>query len=166
MERQNDVTSFSELYRRYAGDVYRFALGLSGRRQEAEDITSEAFLRLWSSSAPIRAATVRAYLFAIARNLFLESLRRRRREEVLDIDVASAEDVAGGYEARRQWTELRRAMAELTEEDRAALILHAWMGVPYEEISETLQMPVATLKVRVHRARNQLASAIERERIR
>ena len=71
------MTDFSSLYRKYAPDVYRFALYLSNKRGEAEDITSETFVRAWTSPESIEVATVKAYLFTIARNLFLQGLREK-----------------------------------------------------------------------------------------
>ncbi len=61
--------TFHELYDRYARDVHRFAVYLSGDRMLADDITSETFLRAWNASGRIREATVKAYLFTVARNV-------------------------------------------------------------------------------------------------
>ncbi len=55
------MTDFSALYKKYAPDVFRFALYLSGDRSQAEDITSETFVRAWTSPEPIAVATVKAY---------------------------------------------------------------------------------------------------------
>src|SRR5438093_10628899 len=79
------MIEFQALYERYAKDVFRFALYLTGNRAHAEDITSETFVRAWVSSDKIRTATVKAYLFAIARNLH-RMLRRTesRRAELVD----------------------------------------------------------------------------------
>jgi len=68
------MTGFHDLYERYSRDVYRFALYLSGDPALADDITSETFVRVWSSREPIRFATVKGYLLTIARNL---SIQRR-----------------------------------------------------------------------------------------
>ncbi len=78
------MSDFAEMYSRYAPDVYRFALYLSGNRHEAEDITSETFVRAWTASVTIRTATAKGYLLTIARNLFLEGLRRKSRHVALD----------------------------------------------------------------------------------
>ena len=78
------MTDFSALYKKYAPDVFGFALYLSGERGEAEDITSETFVRVWTSPEPIEMATVRGYLFTIARNLFLQGLRKKSRNVELD----------------------------------------------------------------------------------
>lgn len=78
------MTGFHELYESYSRDVYRFALYLSGDPALADDITSETFIRVWSSPEPIRLATVKAYLLTIARNLWLMERRRRLRRQGLD----------------------------------------------------------------------------------
>src|SRR3982751_1803722 len=85
------MTDFSALYRKYAPEVFRFALYLSGERAEAEDITSETFARAWASPETIRAATVKAYLFTIARNLFLQGLRKKSRRVELSAELPDSQ---------------------------------------------------------------------------
>ena len=164
MDEQRDVTSFGELYRTYSAGVYRYALALTaGRRHDAEDLVSETFLRVWNSPQALRLTTVRSYLMAITRNLFLEGLRKKRRESPLDFDVADTSDLMRDSESRQQWEALRKALPLLKDEHREPLLLQAWAGLSYTEISAILQVPVATLKVRVHRARLELARLIDRE---
>jgi RNA polymerase sigma-70 factor (ECF subfamily) len=74
------LTDIDALYKEYSTNVYRFALYLSGNRAEAEDIVAETFVRAWTSSSPILLETVKGYLFAIARNLYLQGLRRVSRQ--------------------------------------------------------------------------------------
>lgn len=148
----------AELYARYSGDVYRFALYLSGNRAEAEDITSETFVRVWTSREAIRVATVKAFLLTIARNLYLHGLRRRRREVLLDETVeASLRDPALGPEAAAAGgAELRAVLAalqSLPEVDRAALLMRAIDGMSYDEIARSLGISVPAARVKVHRAR-------------
>src|SRR2546430_15738688 len=76
------MTDIGALYRKYAPDVFRFALYLSGNRHEAEDIASETFVRVWSSPERVEAATAKGYLFPIARKLFLQELRKRPHIEL------------------------------------------------------------------------------------
>lgn len=73
------MTDFSALYAKYAADVFRFAMYLSGNHGEAEDITSETFVRAWTAPEPIAMATEKGYLLTIARNLFLQELRKKSR---------------------------------------------------------------------------------------
>jgi len=78
------VIDFSELYRTHAGDVHRFALFLSGDPALADDILSETFIRLWHARERVDLTTVKGYLLAIARNLFLADRRHARRITTLD----------------------------------------------------------------------------------
>src|SRR5215831_1092187 len=70
------MTDFHGLYERYANHVHRFALFLCDDPALADDITSETFVRAWTSPGPIREETVKAYLFTIARNLYHDFLCR------------------------------------------------------------------------------------------
>ena len=148
------MSDFEELYRRHAPDVFRFALYLSGNRSEAEDITSEAFVRAWTSSEKIRTATVKGYLFTIARNLFLQGLRRSSRTVAIPETLA---DPAEGAEARAErdsrLAAALRALQRLPEIDRAALLMRAADEMAYEEIARALGLSLASVKVRIHRAR-------------
>lgn len=151
------MLDFSTLYRQYAPDVYRFALYLSGDASAAEDLTSETFVRLWTAQ-DVRVATVRAYLFTITRNLYRQSLRTRRPETALDpalVDSAPDAESLTGDSERRRW--LMNQLLALPEADRAALLMRAQHEMPYEEIAASLDLSVAAVKVRVHRAKLKLA---------
>jgi len=72
------------MYQKYAPEVFRFALYLSGNHGEAEDIVSETFVRAWTSAEHIEMPTLRGYLFTIARNLFLHGRRKSSRNQTID----------------------------------------------------------------------------------
>lgn len=151
---------FSALYQKYAPDVYRFALYLCGEPSEAEDITAETFVRAWTAPARIELATVKGYLFTIARNLFLQGLRKKARHVALDAELRDRQ--AGPQLQAEQRSELRVVLArlqELPEVDRAALLLRAHEGMPYEEIARMLGISLAAVKVKIHRARRALADS-------
>jgi RNA polymerase sigma-70 factor (ECF subfamily) len=152
------MMDFISLYEKHAPDVYRFALYLSGERGEAEDITSEAFVRAWTSPSPIEMATVKSYLFTIARNLFLQGLRKRSRHVALDEELRDSQ--AGPYAQAEQKEKLHSVMAELQklpEASRSALLMRAVDGMAYEEIAQVLGLSLAAVKVKIHRARLALA---------
>ena len=161
------MTEFEALYRRYAGDVYRFAFYLCGEHAAAEDIASETFVRAWNTSGEIRAATAKGYLFAIARNCYLEGLRRARskgappggRHAELDTSLADASprpDTAAA--GRSELSRVLAALAELPEVDRTVLLLRAQEEWSYEEISRATGLSLAAVKVKIHRARVRLAA--------
>jgi RNA polymerase sigma-70 factor (ECF subfamily) len=152
------ATDLSALYRKYAPDVFRFALYLSGERSEAEDITAETFVRVWAAPGRIEMTTVKGYLFTIARNLFLQGLRKRSRHVDLDHEPADAQ--ASPHARAEQKAELRAVVAgmeKLPEVDRAVLLMRALDGMPYEEIARALGISLGAAKVKVHRARLALA---------
>jgi len=153
-----------DIYERYARDVHRFALYLSGDPTLADDITAEAFVRLWTAPGEIRTATVKSYLFTIARNLYLTGRRHQRREtdlnaESLPTPAPSPETLAiVRDEARRVF----HAIGRLPEIDRTALMLHAREQMPYQEIASILGLSVTAVKVKVHRARVRLLTSCHR----
>jgi RNA polymerase sigma-70 factor (ECF subfamily) len=153
------MREFEELYRRYAPDVLRFALYLTGDRAEAEDIASETFVRVFTAVDRIRLPTVKGYLFTIARNLHRQGWRSRARQSRLDADLT---DDAPGPEAlaegRAELHEVLAALQQLPEVDRAAVLMRAQDGMSYEEIAAALGLTVAAAKVKVHRARVRLAA--------
>lgn len=152
------MTDFSMLYKKYALDVFRFALYLSGNHSHAEDITSETFVRAWTSPEAIEVATVKGYLFTIARNLFLHGLRRESRHVRMDNELPDPQ--ASPYLQAEKKEEFRAVLArlqELPEIDRSALLMRALDGMPYEEISRTLGISLSSAKVKIHRARLSLA---------
>jgi RNA polymerase sigma-70 factor (ECF subfamily) len=156
------MTDFHSLYQRYAPQVQRFALFLCADPMLADDIASETFVRAWTSRGKIREATVKAYLFTIARNLYRDHLRRSHRFQDLE---ESLPDTSPSLQARTEHkAELEAVMAalqQLAEVDRSALLMRVQEEMPYEEIAQALDLPVTTVKVKVHRARLKLMRARE-----
>jgi RNA polymerase sigma-70 factor, ECF subfamily len=151
------MTDFHELYTWYADDIYRFALFLCGDAAEAEDITAETFARALTGKAPLVSATVKGYLLTIARNLHLESIRRRKRLTKLSPELPDSgphlEHVIG---YKTELEALQAYLQTFPEVDRAALLLRA-DGVAYDEIMNALNISLASAKVKVHRLRLKLA---------
>lgn len=84
-----------EIYEWHSRDVYRYAFWLSGSADDADDITSKTFARAWVGRDEIRAETVKAYLFAIARNLYLKGLRHSKRTVNLNAHHADPQPAPG-----------------------------------------------------------------------
>ena len=151
------MTDIENLYERYASDVRRFALYLSGDVVLADEITSDTFVRAWMAADRIRQPTVKSYLFTIARNAYIDLLRRAARQTQLDENMRDARITA--QTQMEQSAEVRAVLAalqQLPEMDRTVLLMRTLNEMPYEEIAETLGIPVGTAKVKVHRARLKL----------
>ena len=153
------MLTFHEIYERYSRDVYRYAFWLAGSTDEANDITSETFARAWVGREEIRTETVKAYLFAIARNLYLKGLRDEKRHTQLrtgQIDTKPAPERI--VESKLEMDRVMDAIQSLPEVDRAAFLLRIQHELPYDEIARILQLPLTTVKVKIHRARLKLAA--------
>ncbi|MEM7334005.1 MAG: RNA polymerase sigma factor [Chloroflexota bacterium] len=152
------MNSLSDIYQQYAPDVYRFALGLSGDSALADDITAETFVRVLVSAKPIEMETVKGYLFTIARNLYLEGLRKSKRLTDLDDSLTDrAYSVEGITQRREELNKVLSGLQQLPEIDRAALLMRVEYGMAYTAVAETLNISLSAAKVKIHRARIKLA---------
>jgi RNA polymerase sigma-70 factor (ECF subfamily) len=154
------MITFQSLYESYAPEVYRFAFWLAGDSSEAEDVTSETFIRAWTKSSHIRTETVKAYLFAIARNVFLERQRKSKRQVALHDgypDPAPGPDKL--VESQLELGMVLRVLQTVPEIDRAAFVLRVQHELPYAEIARVLGLSLSSAKVKVHRVRKKMLSA-------
>lgn len=154
------MVDFHTLYAKYATDVKRFALLLSGNEALADDLTSETFVRVWTARGEIRQATVKAYLFTIVRNLYRDHWRRERRwteleEHVPDRGVSPQQHSEISSELRNVMANLQ----QLPEQERAALLMYAEEEMSYQEIADTIGLSLPAVKVKIHRARLKLIQA-------
>jgi RNA polymerase sigma-70 factor (ECF subfamily) len=104
-------------------------------------------------------STVKAYLFAIARNLYLQERRQAKRMSPIEVDLSDPQpDPQQQTNARLELRAVLEALQTLPEIDRSAVLMRADAGMPYEEIARTLGISVASVKVKVHRARLKLSA--------
>ena len=151
------MINFEDLYDSYAQDVYRFSLFLSRDSDEAKDITSETFIRVWVRKNKIRTETLKAYLIMIARNIFLEKQRKMKRQVRLIDDhsdpTSSPENIV---ESRLYLSKIWEKLNTLPEIDRTVFALRVINDLPYEEIARMVGLSITTAKVKVHRIRKKL----------
>jgi RNA polymerase sigma-70 factor (ECF subfamily) len=156
---------FAGCYQRHAADVFRYALFLCGDRMRAEDVVSETFVRVWGARDRVELSTVRAYLLAIARNVFLEGLRRGRREAALPEGlVDSAPTPEAAHAAGAELARVLEQLAALPEVDRTALLLRVDEGLDYDTIAAILDITPVAARVKVHRARARLTRTRREDR--
>ena len=151
------ITNFHDLYQKYAQDIYCFSYWLCGDSQEAEDITSETFVRALTASNEIRSETVKGYLLTIARNLIYQQHRKTRRfTELKPKFPAEGDQPERAVETKLGLQEIMNFLKTLPELDRSALLMQTQEGLPYEEIARLLDISVAAARVKVFRARIKL----------
>jgi RNA polymerase sigma factor (sigma-70 family) len=160
------MLNFQDLYESYATEVYRFAFWLAGDFCEAEDITSETFIRAWVNRSTIRTETLKAYLFTIARNAFLQRQRKRRHQVVLeDVYPDPAPGPLERVETQLELLRVQTFLQTLPEIDRAAFVLRVQHELPYAEIARVLELSLSTAKVKIHRVRKKLLAACVDEEV-
>ena len=167
-----DRDAFATLYRRHQGSVYRFARLMTGSAPAAEDVVQEVFLALMKDAAKYDAgrAALTTYLFGIARRITRRRLLRERRFIEIDaigIDVSnSAKDVAPNaseaLERRDTLQRLRDAILSLPSRYREVVILCDLEGVTYEAAAASIGCAIGTIRSRLHRARQLLATKLRR----
>jgi len=167
--RAGEARAFEELVRGYQHRVFGVALRMLGNRAEAEEVAQEVFLRVHRAIAEFRGeAKLSTWLYAIASRVCLSRLgagERRAGREGEETLVRLANGHANpAAEAERGELEaaLHRAIAELAEERRIVVVLRDLEGLAYEEIAEALEVPVGTVRSRLHRARMDLKEKLER----
>jgi len=153
--------SFERLYRRYAEDVYHYALGVSRNAADAEDVTQTTFLNAYR--AVQRGEDPRSpknWLIAIAHNVLRQRFRQQaRRPEQVELHDAAGATVPDGdaYSA----ADIRRALGELAFNQRAALVMRELEGRSYAEIAEILGVSVSAVETLIFRARRALREQLE-----
>jgi len=147
--------------------VRRFVFGMCGDWHVAEDLAQESLLKAWRSRASFDGrANVRTWVFAIARNTWLDYLRRRRVrgvEETMDQATATVSKVPGPFASasRREFsTQMESALTRLTSEQREALAMRESGGLTFPQIARLLELPVSTVKSRVRYALMKLADEL------
>jgi RNA polymerase sigma-70 factor (ECF subfamily) len=159
--RRGDTGGAAELFERYAAALLRFADRLLSDRASAEEVTQEVFVKLISRAHQYDGrAEVASWLFAIAANACRDRRRRERRATVVPLEAipepADGRHRGGGIEGalidREQREAVRAALSALSDEQREALVLARYNGLPYAEIAEVLGISVGAVKTRVFRA--------------
>ncbi len=137
---------------------------LCGDETLADEIAAETFVRAWTAFEEIRQATVKAYLFTIARNLYLKEIRRTARNVELSDQVPDpTPDACAIAHGKAELQAVMKILRSFPEVDRSAVLMRA-QGVSYEEIALVLGLSVTSAKVKVHRTRIKLYESIEMAR--
>jgi RNA polymerase sigma-70 factor (ECF subfamily) len=173
--RGGDLDSFNQLVLRWERPIYALAYRVIGREEDARDVAQETFLRAFRALGGFKGqAKFSSWLYRITLNLCRDWIRRERRTPVAQppegmdlVELAgestpteSVEDLVSRKELGRA---VAKAMANLPDEQRTAIILKEYHGLTFQEIAELLGCPLSTVKTRLYQGltvlRRQLESA-------
>jgi len=170
---KGDEHAFTQLYRRYQAQIYRFARRMTGETWGAEEIVQDVFMTLVREPRkfdPDR-GTLGAFLYGVARNRVMKHLERRPREFPLEVrseegeakvvDIADQRTPAHLAEMRERREQVRSAVLALPPEFRETVVLCELEELSYEEAAKILECPVGTVRSRLHRGRALLLAKLE-----
>ncbi|MFE3653206.1 sigma-70 family RNA polymerase sigma factor [Streptomyces sp. NPDC059122] len=145
-----------EAYDRYGGELFGFAFKALGNRQLAEDVVQEVFVRAWRSSFDPSKASLRTWLFAIARNAVADALRKRLAQYTVDLDAGDWDAPAGGQtrldpmDQLLERIQLEEALARLSPEHREAVVKVYFGGQTCAELGRELGVSASTMRSRLY----------------
>jgi len=140
----------------YKDQLYNYLFWMTGNRTEEEDVLQETFLRYYKYGDPVE--NPKAWLFKVARNVYLKRQRKRSRE--VSLELVEANPVLPGMQVALEREELIRKVREglrrLKDHHREVIILRYMEGLSYEEMAAVLGENVGTIKSRLNRAKEKL----------
>lgn len=167
-----DTQAFEELFHRYRDDVFRFAFLVVHDAALAQDVTQEAFLKVFRSIHKFQfRSSFKSWLYRVAVNEAITLLRRRRIKEDLDpapeagravpadLPVRDWQPEEAALEQEMKWA-LRNAIHQLDPAHRSVIVLKYFHDFSDAEIAGVLKCPAGTVKSRLHRARELLRSSM------
>lgn len=169
-----DMDAFEQLIEIYQGPVIGTVAKMLGGASEAEDIAQQVFVRVWKSAARYEPqAKFTTWLFTITRNLVFNETRRRKRKPTVSVEkreevghqmVEDSQTVSPDQDVLHAELEeaVDKAIQELPDKQRMAVILRRYEEMPYDEIGKILSMSVPAVKSVLFRARTQLKESLQR----
>jgi RNA polymerase sigma-70 factor (ECF subfamily) len=165
---QSDRAAFSELYRATSAKLYGVVLRILNRRDLADEVLQEVYLKIWERAAEFDASRSSpiTWLVTIARNRAIDV--KRRRETVALDDAPEIDEIAGddinplaGDELRQDLQRVQQCLEGIEAEKRNMILLAYYRGLSREQLAERFAAPVATIKTWLRRSLTQLRLCME-----
>jgi RNA polymerase sigma-70 factor, ECF subfamily len=166
---RGDERAFDQILRAYETPIYNYVYRLTGDRSLAEELTQEVFLRVFQALPRFSLrCKFTTWLYQVTKNRVLDELRARERrpQGVVTIEDAPRLEVVDQPIERMETIEhIWLAVRELNPDLKMALLLRDIAGMPYNEIADTLEITLATVKWRIFKAREEVQLALARDGI-
>ena len=168
-----DAAAFAALYDRHSRAGYSLAYRMMGEKQAAEDLTQDAFLKVWRSAGGYRSerGSVRTWILSIVHNRGIDQLRslasRRRTQDRVEQAAPRSQPSEAFAEAwrNRQREQIREALNTLPEEQLKILELAYFSGYTHVEISNLLDLPLGTVKGRMRLGLKKIREYFDQENV-
>jgi RNA polymerase sigma-70 factor (ECF subfamily) len=179
LARNGDRKAFAEIVKRYQNKIMKLGFRMLNQRQEAEDVAQETFFKVYSNLHRYDVTQkFSTWIYRVATNICIDRLRRRK--EQISLDVASSEPSNDNTNRELQlkisnkWQtpenqvilselqgQVQQAVQQLPDKYRLAIVLRYMQELSLQEISEVLDIPLPTVKTRIHRGREVLRKKLE-----
>ncbi len=165
--KKGDQDSFRQLISAYKGSVYRHAFALLNDRMEAEDVTQEAFVKVYYSLSKLENEfAFVSWLTRIVTNLCYDKQKKLTKKKTVFseelIENTSVQKYANPIEQSMTKINIKEAMQKLPIDQKNALVLRELQGYSYSEISDILKIPLGTVKSRINAARENLRKELQK----
>lgn len=160
------VPTWEEVARDYGRFLYTVAYRLTGNHDDAQDLVQEVLLRVSRGLATYQPGSMEGWLSRIATNAFLDDVRRKKRRPVEALPEDAERVLPGALpadealDAANLPDHVQAAVRALPPDYRAAVVLCDVVGLPYDEIADSLDVPIGTVRSRIHRGRSMLREAL------
>ncbi len=160
------VLTWEQVADTYGRFIYTLAYRLTGNPHDAQDVTQEVLLRVRKGLDGYRPGNFEGWLSRITTNTFLDRVRYDRRRPADPLPDYSERTIAGSAGADSELAArdlpdyLQQHLLNLSPEYRAAVVLADVLGFSYDDIADQLDIPVGTVRSRIHRGRSQLRKAL------
>ncbi len=165
MNHQAHKERFLEMYDTYAEAVFRFCLMKVSRKEVAEDITQETFMRFWQSVRQDKdIGSDRAFLYTIARNLIIDWYRKKKESSLDELTEAGMEFAGEGkdsVELPARFKEVMRAVESLEEDSRDVVVLCYLEGLSPKDVAVMMGISANVVSVRLNRALKKIRTIVE-----
>jgi len=160
------VPTWEEVAHSHGRFLYSLAYRLTGNHQDAQDVVQEVLLRVRRGLATYQPGNLEGWLSRITTNTFLDRVRKQKRRPTQALPDDPDRYIEGTPGIEEQMAEsdlpddLQRLLADLPADFRAPVVLKDVLGYSYEEIADHLDVPIGTVRSRIHRGRSRLKEAL------
>ena len=159
-------TKYNFLVQQYKNRIYSYSIYMLKNRMDADDITQEVLIKIWKNINQFNILAAKTWIMKTTHNLCIDYLRRRKSE--LNKNPYSVDDVSEFIENKENENpmlktenkfaeqKIKKAIKNLSDNQKSVFVLYEIQGLKYKEISKTLDMPINSVKVTLMRARKEL----------
>lgn len=162
LAKNGDVNAFEQILSFYEKAVFNYCLRITKNRVEAEDVTQETFIKIYTHRKSIDPEkNIKTWIFTIATNTAYDFLRKKKRKNETSLEDETIYNLKTYYPKESVQSDVEKALEKINPEYKKALVLFYQQGFKYEEIAEILSIPANTVKTHISRGKEELKELLK-----